>query len=441
MTRLALLVAALLAAGAAAAQKPAPGLACEAAARFSANLERARPLSAPAKERLAHLRRATQHLVSAHGRLLAVSEVKPELVICLSREVQALVFDRSKPIFVSTGLLLRYGAEEDALAAVLAHELGHLVRDHAGYRAKALGAFVYHAQSAASAEFHRSGDYAKAVSAGTASFGMRAFAFRREQEIDADSHAAVLLTRAGYKPDAIVRLMSKLLLDEGDRPAGWFSTHPGWAERLNRVEARVTDQELDQLARSLASAGESAALARRINGWLAQLPDSGNAWFHKAAFLERLRSPQYVEAYERALTGQEPALSRTGDELADLWLSLCVGLYRNGHKLESAHCSRYIARQEHYERYRAATFGNLLFVHGPAPATGGSLLAARDRDGAKLITNDARVLKERGLSGQAFSPWRATHFPSPKLVQPSLRDGSNKQNTNVQQGKDKLENS
>lgn len=399
------------------AQNAAPALRCDAAARFSANLERARPLEPRRKEMVEKLRRATRNLVTAHERLVAVSDVKPELLVCLSRDINALVIDRGKPVFVMTGMLLAYGHEEDLLAAVLAHEIGHLARDHAGYRRKAVGAFAYQAQIAANAEFYRSGDYAKAVSAGVATLGLNAFAFSREQEADADSFGTVLLTRAGYKAGAIMKLMTRMLLDLGDRPTQWFSTHPGWAERMNRVEARVTDEELDQLARALAKAGDSATLARRINGWLAQLPDSGNAWFHKAAFLERLRSPRYVEAYERALTSQAPALSRTSEELAELWLSLCVGLYRTGHKLESAHCSRYIAHQDSYERYRAATFGNLLFVHGPAPA-GGSLLAARDQDGSKLITNDTRLLRERGLSGQAFSPWRAAPFASPELASP-----------------------
>jgi hypothetical protein len=418
MRRLALLLTVLLSAGAASAQKPPPGVACDSAVRFSSSLERTRPLSAQRKATVERLKRATRNLISAHAKLVAVSEeVKPPLVVCLANEVNALVMDRTKPVFVMTGLLLRYGQEEDMLAAVLAHELGHLVRDHAGYRAKALGAFVYQAQTAANAEFYRTGDYTKAVSAGIARMGVEDFAFRREQEADADSFAAVLLTRAGYKAESITRMMSKMLLEQGDKPAQWFSTHPGWAERLDRVEPRVADEELDQLARALANGGDSAALARRINAWLAQLPDSGNAWFHKAAFLERLRSPHYVEAYERALTSHGPALSRTNAELSDLWLSLCAGLYRSGHKLESAHCSRYIAHQDMYERYRAATFGNRLFVHGPAPA-GGSLLAARDQDGSKLITNDARLLRERGLSGQAFSPWRATHFPSPELSSP-----------------------
>jgi peptidase M48-like protein len=304
------------------------------------------------------------------------------------------------------------------MAAVLAHELGHLVRDHWEYERRAMGVFQYNAQIAARVEYFRTQSSREAIRVGSLEYHRQRFAFSREQEKDADSHGTVLLTRAGFKPTAMVKYMARMANDEFGRRTKWTDTHPGAGERLALVEPRAYDEEIDQLARSLAQEGEFKVLAFRVNEWISQMPDSGNAWFHKAAFLERLRAATYVEGYERALSRTSPGISRTDAELGGVWESLCIGLYRTGNRIESAHCSLFIKDSEARARFREATFGENLFMGG-GPQGGTALLTARDADGSKILTNDPTILKARGLPAtQNVAPWRAIRFPPSELDRP-----------------------
>lgn len=412
--RLALCCALLLGSGMCAAQQ----MLCDKAATFAEQIPKLRVSDAEKQGLLARLQVGLRNLIQAHARLIGVADVKPELVVCLSPMANAFVMEPGKPIFVLTGFLMRYGHDAEFLAAMLAHELGHLDRNHAGYRRYAIEYFKAYGNAVRNHEFYRTGDLTRATRTAVQATLSQAFAFSREQEADADSIGVVLLTRAGYKPDAMMKTMSRLLLDSEHRTTRWFDTHPGWADRMNRVEPRVLDEETDQVARALASEGNHRELARRINEWLRQLPDSGNAWFHRAAFLERLGAEGHVEAYERALNAQRPSISRTSDELQEVWLSLCAALFRAGHKLESAHCSKFIKNPELRDKFRSATFGETLFMHGPEPAPT-SILTARDRDGTRLITNDKSVLQARGIEHeQAAAPWRPIRFPPGDVTRP-----------------------
>ena len=351
-----------------------------------------------------------RNLVDVHKKLVAVSEVKPALVVCPQGEVNAFVMESGKYIFVFAGLIERYGREQGWLAAVLAHELGHIARRHFEFRNASVGHLIAQATSAGYGEYYRSGDIEKAKIAAVTTVLGNMSAFSRQQEIDADGYGTVLLSRAGFDPKVMAGLMEQMMFDaRGKRSATtWLDSHPGWQERLANVEPRIYDVEADRLARSMQ--GDRRALARQVNAWLKQMPDSGNAWYHKAAILESLRAPAYLEAYGRALTSESPQMSRSESELGEVWLRLCTGLYREGYKAESAACSRYIKSPELQAQYREATFGGNLFIHGNdnSPQT---LVTARV-GGSRLITNDPAVLANRGISAtQRVAPWRPIRFP------------------------------
>lgn len=364
------------------------------------------------QEKLALLVRNTQTLMKVHAQVLVVSEAKPGLAVCAAPEVNALVMEGGKDIFVFAGMVEKYGHEPGWLAAVIAHEIGHIARKHFDYRRNARDYLIGQAQSAAYGEFTRTGDVNKARQAAVNTIMLGASAFSRAQELDADGYGTVLLTRAGFDPKLMAAMMERMLLDrQGEARTNWLATHPGWNERLASVEPRIQDEESDRLARSLAEGGDRRALARQINAWLARLPDSGNAWFHKAEFLERVRNAAYLEAYSRALTAESPQISRREGEIGELWLRLCSGLYHAGHKLESAHCSRYLKDPELQAKFRDATFGPVLFVHG-TDTSQQTLVAARDAQGRRLLTNDPSILSGRAAAApQRVAPWRPLRFP------------------------------
>jgi predicted Zn-dependent protease len=172
-------------------------------------------------------------------------------------------------IFISTGFL-RIIPDEDALAAVLAHEIGHIVKRH-GVKAISesnLGqAALLLGQQEAQAE---SGQIVQQL---TSTFGdsvsditntLLSKGYSRSQEYEADAYSAQLLARSGYNPQSLKGMLTKLeMAAKGAPEGGWFSTHPEPADRIGEVAG-----VLEKLPQS--AAGE-AVRARRFSKELRRL--------------------------------------------------------------------------------------------------------------------------------------------------------------------------
>lgn len=142
-------------------------------------------------------------------------------------------------IFVTRGLL-KAVPDEDALAAVLAHEVAHVVQAHgvkAIAQANLTEAFVLIGKQAAST-------YSPAdLQLLTDAFGdsisdvfetMLSDGYSRSQEYDSDAYAVKLATMAGYNPNGLANTLKRLEAMQGD--GGWFSTHPDPDDRLEEIE-------------------------------------------------------------------------------------------------------------------------------------------------------------------------------------------------------------
>jgi predicted Zn-dependent protease len=110
----------------------------------------------------------------------------------------------SGQVFVSSGLILST-RDEAELAAVVAHELGHVTAQHA--RAHGLVARGGVALSAAGMGLDQADASVSTVGGlgGEVVLGEHA----RAQEIEADRRAALCLARAGYDPDALIDLIDR----------------------------------------------------------------------------------------------------------------------------------------------------------------------------------------------------------------------------------------
>lgn len=149
-------------------------------------------------------------------------------------------------VFVSSALLKQL-PDEDALAAVLAHEIAHVVKRH-GVNAvsnanlfSALTDFSKHAASAAASQVASpvdlgpiTGVFAESVSGVTEKLLTKGY--DRGQEYEADLYAATLLQRAGYDPRALVRVLKILESIPGKKEGGWFATHPAPEDRIEELE-------------------------------------------------------------------------------------------------------------------------------------------------------------------------------------------------------------
>jgi predicted Zn-dependent protease len=144
-------------------------------------------------------------------------------------------------IYVTRGLLAIV-ANEAELAAVLGHEAGHIVADHATQRSQAVAEANANAMLAAIL----SGD----PESGRAliGFGQQQLAsFSQHQELEADEIAIALLRRAGYAPLALAQFLETLgdqaalsARMEGREPQerlNILSTHPVTALRVERAAA------------------------------------------------------------------------------------------------------------------------------------------------------------------------------------------------------------
>ena len=146
------------------------------------------------------------------------------------------------PTYVFTGLMLLAG-DESELAAVLAHELGHVVARHSAEQLASRWGLQILTNIAL-------GEDPEALAAVFAEFGAGgAMArFSREDELEADDLGLRYITAAGYDPRGMVRMFQGLQSVEGgsSRPlGGLLATHPATAERIERLQRRIDRMDGD----------------------------------------------------------------------------------------------------------------------------------------------------------------------------------------------------
>jgi Zn-dependent protease with chaperone function len=134
-------------------------------------------------------------------------------------------------------------AGKEQLAAVLAHEVGHIEHRHA-VRAMAGSSLV----AALSATLF--GDFS-AVAAGLPAV-LSQMQYSRAMELDADDYAVAALRRQGASPAAFIRALQALDRQQPDASStprwmkdtmSYMSTHPDTAERIRRMRLLVDEHE------------------------------------------------------------------------------------------------------------------------------------------------------------------------------------------------------
>lgn len=153
-------------------------------------------------------------------------------------------------VAVYTGLL-KLTQNEDALAAVVGHEVAHATEEHGNER-MTHGVLVGLGMSLAEFGLDAYGDMdgetqgmvMAALGAG-AQVGV-VLRYSRTHETEADHVGLVYLVRAGYDPHEAPRLWERMAAASTDRSPEWFRTHPdplNRAEALRRLIPRVLAEE------------------------------------------------------------------------------------------------------------------------------------------------------------------------------------------------------
>jgi predicted Zn-dependent protease len=158
-----------------------------------------------------------------------------------SREINAFATPGGH-IFL-TRELVELANSEDALAAVIAHELAHIQLEHGVGIIKKLKL---------TRELTEIGSRAAEIAAREASPENRKLLFgnsvieltntlvkngySRDQEYEADHYALALLALTGYQPAALIDML-RILERRARQGGGIFDTHPSPARRLRNAEA------------------------------------------------------------------------------------------------------------------------------------------------------------------------------------------------------------
>ena len=188
--------------------------------------------------------------INTLGQAIVYSSDRPEIyagyhfLVLDTEEVNAL----SAPggfIFISKGLVRRC-RDEEMLASILAHEVGHVCAKHglrAIKKARLVDAFRVMGQEAA----RRYGpeELAELTAAFEGALGdivetLVVRGYDRKYEYEADELAVKFDLAVGYSPVGLTDFLQTMVGDSSTAAGkGWFKTHPSAEQRIEKVKGRV----------------------------------------------------------------------------------------------------------------------------------------------------------------------------------------------------------
>ena len=161
--------------------------------------------------------------------------VRWEAVVFENQEANAWALPGGK-VGIYTGIF-KVAKNQDQLAGVVAHEIGHVIARHHDERiTRQLGA-----AGAVQLLGALAGDYGQLATQGGSVLAQAGFLLpnSRAQETEADVVGQDIMARAGFDPRGAVELWRNMSAAGGARSPQWLSTHPDPASRLRELESRA----------------------------------------------------------------------------------------------------------------------------------------------------------------------------------------------------------
>jgi len=148
--------------------------------------------------------------------------------------VNAGMFPGGKMV-VYTGML-NFAKDDDELAAVIGHEMGHAIARHGPERVSQVTlAEVGLAALGAALETNQYGPLITAAAGLGAQVGVL-LPFSRTHEEEADYIGVLAMAKAGYDPRAAIRLWTRMEQKHGSGGPEFLSTHPNPGTRVKNLE-------------------------------------------------------------------------------------------------------------------------------------------------------------------------------------------------------------
>ena len=182
----------------------------------------------------ARVRRVGGRIVEASG----LTNRSWDYAVFVSQTPNAFVLPSGK-IGVTTGLLALV-RNDDQLAAVIGHEVGHVVAKHAAerYSSSAATSLVLSGVQSAAGDYGRA---AGAIGGLGAQLGVL-LPFSRNHELEADRLGVDYLQRAGFRPSEAVALWRLMAAQRQGSTPEFASTHPSDASRIAALEQYIASR-------------------------------------------------------------------------------------------------------------------------------------------------------------------------------------------------------
>ena len=154
-------------------------------------------------------------------------------------------------VFITAGLLDRVKTEGQ-LAAVLAHEIGHVIERHAVERLSKTdfsqgltGALILSSYDPDNPDSEKAAQVAMALA------HLIHMKYGREDELEADRDGVQILAKAGYDPRGLIAVVEILRAAGNGETPEFFSTHPNPDRRIERIEEDISELYPDGIPEEL----------------------------------------------------------------------------------------------------------------------------------------------------------------------------------------------
>ncbi len=143
-----------------------------------------------------------------------------------------------------TAALLRQLKNEDQVAGVLGHEIGHVINRHAAEHMAKQRLTQGLTGAAVIASYDPSRPSTMRTAAVAALIGsMINMKFGRQDELESDRVGVAYMSEAGYNPEALIGVMEVLAASGNGRRPEFFSTHPNPENRVANIRKAIEEYE------------------------------------------------------------------------------------------------------------------------------------------------------------------------------------------------------